>query len=61
MIIQSMSEELRDSYRVFGSYAPNQCAAANRHPAGQSDGADNLTATLAADRAFPAAVAELDR
>lgn len=38
---------------------PNQSAAANRRPAGQSDGSDNLPATLAADRAFPAAVAEL--
>ena len=40
---------------------PNQGAAANRRPAGQSDGSDNLFATVAADRAFPAAVAELDR
>ena len=40
---------------------PNQCAAANRRPAGQSDGSDNLPAIVAADRAFPAAVAELDR
>ena len=39
----------------------NQGAAANRHPAGQSDGTDNLSATVAADRAFPAAVAELGR
>ena len=38
---------------------PNQSAAANRRPAGQSDGSDNLAPTLAADRAFPAAVAEL--
>jgi hypothetical protein len=40
---------------------PNQCAAANRRPAGQSDGSGNLFATVAADRAFPAAVAELGR
>ncbi|MDB6024413.1 MAG: hypothetical protein JWM68_636 [Verrucomicrobiales bacterium] len=40
---------------------PNQGAAANCRPAGQSDGSDNLSATLAADRAFPAAVAELGR
>jgi hypothetical protein len=40
---------------------PNKSAAANRRPAGPSDGSDNLSATLAADRAFPAAVAELDR
>ena len=38
---------------------PNQSAAANRRPAGQSDGSDDLSATVAADRAFPAAVAEL--
>ena len=40
---------------------PNQSAAANRRPAGQSDGSGNLPATVAADRAFPAAVAELGR
>ena len=38
---------------------PNQSAAANRRPAGQSDGSGNLSAIVAADRAFPAAVAEL--
>ncbi len=32
---------------------------ANRRPAGQSDGSDNLSATVAADRAFPAVVADL--
>src|SRR5688572_1345653 len=40
---------------------PNQSAAANRRPAGQLDGSGNLAATVAADRAFPAAVAELGR
>jgi hypothetical protein len=30
----------------------NKVAAANRHPVGQSDGSDNLSATVAADRAF---------
>ena len=40
---------------------PNQCAAANRRPAGQSDGSGNLSAIVAADRALPAAVAELGR
>ena len=40
---------------------PNKSAAANRRPAGQSDGSGNLSATLAADRAFPAEVAELGR
>ena len=40
---------------------PNQGAAANRRPAGQSDGSDNLSAIVAADRALPAAVAELGR
>jgi hypothetical protein len=39
----------------------NRSAAANRRPALQSDGSDNLSATVAADRAFPAAVAELGR
>ena len=39
----------------------NQGAAANRRPAGQSDGSGNLFATVAADRAFPAAVTELGR
>jgi hypothetical protein len=33
----------------------------NRRPAGQLGGSGNLFATVAADRAFPAAVAELDR
>jgi len=47
--------------KVFMSMLPNEGAAANRRPAGQSDGLDNLSATVAADRAFPAAVAELDR
>jgi len=37
----------------------NQCAAAYRRPAGQPDGSGNLSAIVAADRAFPAAVAEL--
>ena len=40
---------------------PNQSAAANRRPAGQSDSSDDLFATVAADRAFPAAVTELGR
>jgi hypothetical protein len=38
-----------------------QTSPLQRRPAGQSDGAGNLAATVAADRAFPAAVAELDR
>ena len=38
---------------------PNQSAAANRRPAGQVDGSGDLSAIVAADRAFPAAVAEL--
>ena len=40
---------------------PNQSAAANRRPAGQLDRSGNLAAIVAADRAFPAAVAELGR
>ena len=38
-----------------------QGTASNRRPAGQADGSDNFAATLAADRALPAAVAELTR
>jgi hypothetical protein len=38
---------------------PNQCAAANRRPAGQLDGVDYSSVTLATDR--PAAIAELRR
>ncbi len=37
----------------------NQGAAANRRPAGQSNGSDNLSAIVAANRAFSSAVAEL--
>ena len=37
-----------------------QSAPAKRRPALQSDDSDNLAAIVAADRAFPAAVAELD-
>jgi len=40
---------------------PNQSAPANRRPALQSDGLCNLAAIVAADRALPAAVAELGR
>ena len=36
-------------------------AAASRRPAGQSGGSGNLSATFAAHRTFPAAVAELGR
>ena len=39
----------------------NQSAAANRRPALQSDGSGDLAETVAANRAFPAAVAELGR
>jgi hypothetical protein len=39
----------------------NQIAAANRRPAGQWGGSGNLSAIVATDRAFRAAVAELDR
>jgi len=33
---------------------PDQSVAANRRPAGQLDGSENLAATVATDRAFPA-------
>jgi hypothetical protein len=39
----------------------NQGAAANRRPAGQLSCSGDLSAIVAADRAFPAAVAELGR
>ena len=39
----------------------NKSAAANRRPAEQLSGSGNLSAIVAADRAFPAAVAELGR
>ena len=39
----------------------NNGAAANRRPAGRSGGSCNLSVIIAADRAVPAAVAELDR
>jgi hypothetical protein len=42
---------------VMTTMMANQGAAANRGPAGQSDGAGNLAAIVAADQAFPAAVA----
>ena len=47
------------SLNSFGDEQANQRAAANRRPAGQSSGSGNLFTTVAADRAFPAAVAEL--
>jgi len=47
--------------QTMESLTPDQSAAANRRPARQSDGAGTLSATIATDRAFPAAVAELER
>ena len=47
--------------QTMESLTPDQSAAANRRPARQSDGAGNLSAIIAVDRAFPAAVAELER
>jgi predicted RNase H-like HicB family nuclease len=38
---------------------PDDPSVRMRRPAGQLDGSDNLSATVAANRAFPAAVAEL--
>ena len=40
---------------------PTKSVAANRRPALQPDGSGNLPAIVAADRAFPVAVAELGR
>lgn len=47
--------------RELRSDMPNPYAAANRCRAGQSGGSGDLSATLAADRAFPAAGAEPGR
>jgi hypothetical protein len=44
---------------ISGDETPKKDAPANRRPAKPSDGSDNLSATLAADRVFPVAVAEL--
>jgi len=46
---------------ILKAGSPNHSAPANRRPALRSDASDNLSATLAADLAFPAAVAELAR
>ena len=43
------------------NHQANQSAAVNRRPDGQWDSSGNLSATVAADRALPAAVAELVR
>lgn len=43
-----------DMYRL-----PNERTVVDRRPAGLSDGADNLSANFAADRAFLVAVAEV--
>ncbi len=42
----------------FAMILPNQGAAANRHPTGQSDRSGGLAAPLVADGAFPAVVDE---
>jgi hypothetical protein len=43
----------------FKMMTPNQGAASNRRPAGRADRSDNLSAIVAADRAFPAAIPDL--
>jgi hypothetical protein len=50
-----------DRLRESAGWRANQSAAANRRPALQSDGSDDLSAIVAADRASAAAVAELGR
>lgn len=57
----SEKSEIEKIIREQKEKTPNQGAAANRRPAGQLDGSGNLAAVVAADRAFPAAVAELGR
>ena len=61
MLDASMIASLMAGARTPNNDVPNHGAAANRRPAGQSSGSGNLFATVAADRAFPAAVAELGR
>jgi len=57
----TLSPRHHQAIRAVAKTQSNKNAAANRRPAGQVDGSDNLSATVAAARAFPAAVAELDR
>jgi hypothetical protein len=55
-------EELRGKLRsITNAPAANQGAAANRRPALQSSGSDDLSAIVAADRAFPAGSLSLGR
>ena len=56
-IVSGMKYEIQYAV-VRGGKPANQGAPANRRPAGQADGSDNLSATLAAGRAFPVAVGD---
>jgi hypothetical protein len=59
MFISDPTALLRGMFMIDETWT-NQSVAANRRPAGQSDGAGNLSVPrcgIAADRAFPAAVA----
>jgi hypothetical protein len=56
-----MPDSLQTSFVNYSEKAPNQTLETNCRPAEQLDGSGNLSATLAADRAFPAAVTEPDR
>jgi hypothetical protein len=63
--MSSLNSRVNGLTCVF-SVAPNGASfqpimTSNRRPAGQLDGSGNLLAIVAADRAFPAAVAELGR
>ena len=61
MLDANMTASLMSGARIQSNDVPNQGAAANRGPPGQLGGSDNLSAIVAAARAFPAAVAELGR
>jgi hypothetical protein len=60
VFIDAFGFEDRRSVPLSGG-TPQPSMTSNRRPAGQADGSGNLSATVAADRAFPAAVAELGR
>jgi hypothetical protein len=57
--IKAVNQSSKTRRRAAASF--NQSAAANRRPALQPDGSGILSAMVAADRAVPAAVAELGR
>jgi len=55
------SEDVMERIVERGEWRPNQALQRTAAPRGWWGGWENLSATVAADRAFPAAVAELGR